>query len=76
MVEREQELRRRDVHRGARTPGLPPGRFNSLLMVQTWLRHRRYRTTERYQTCYLSRHWIERELGQSLRLALQPGVAV
>ena len=39
MVELEQELRRRDVGRSAvRTPGLPPGTFNSLLMVQSWLR--------------------------------------
>lgn len=73
MVELEQELRRRDSSSGARTPGLPPGRFNSLLMVQTWLRHRRYSTTERYQTCYLSRRWVERALGESLRQALAPG---
>jgi len=72
MVELEQELRRRDTSGGMRVPGLPPGRFNSLLMVQAWLRHRRYSTTERYQTCYLSRRWVERALGESLRLALKP----
>ena len=73
MVELEQELARRDRSLGQRTPGLPPGRFNSLLMVQAWLRHRRYATTERYQTCYLSRRWVERQLGESLRLALMAG---
>lgn len=73
MVELDQELARRDSSRGARTPGLAPGKFNSLLMVQAWLRHRRYGTTERYQTCYLSRRWVERALGESLRLALKPG---
>lgn len=73
MVELEQELARRDRFAGARTVGLPPGRFNSLLMVQAWLRHRRYATTVRYQTCYLSRRWVERHLGDSLRLALTPG---
>lgn len=73
MVELEQELARRDSSRGGRAPGLPPGRFNSLLMLQAWLRHRRYSTTQRYQTCYLSRRWVERQLGDSLRLALTPG---
>lgn len=73
MVELEQELRRRDVGVRSRPAGLPPGRFNSLLMVQAWLRHRRYATTERYQTCYLSRRWVERELGSTLRLALGGG---
>lgn len=71
MVELDQELRRRRDGRGQRRPGLPPGSFNSLLMVQAWLRHRRYSTTARYQTCYLSRRWIERALGESLRTALQ-----
>lgn len=75
MVELEQELRRRDVGRAVGTPGLPPGRFNSLLMVQAWLRHRSYRTTMRYQTCYLSRRWIERELGSGLRQALAAATA-
>lgn len=73
MVELEQELRRRDSWQGARTPGLPPGRFNSLLMVRAWLRHRSYRATMRYQTCYLSRRWIERELGHTLGRALGTG---
>jgi hypothetical protein len=73
MVELEQELARRETSAGARVPGLPPGRFNSLLMVQAWLRHRRYTTTQRYQTCYLCRRWVERQLGESLRLALEPG---
>lgn len=73
MVELEQERRRRDGGQGSRARGLPPGSFNSLLMVQTWLRHRCYSTTVRYQTCYLSRRWVERALGESLRLALKPG---
>ena len=72
MVELEQELQRRRRQAGIRTPGLPPGSFNTLLLVQAWLRHRRYSTTERYQTCYLSRRWVERNLGASLRLALSP----
>ncbi len=72
MVELEQELQRRHRQAGIRTPGLPPGSFNTLLLVQAWLRHRRYSTTERYQTCYLSRRWVERNLGASLCLALSP----
>jgi len=73
MVELEQERRRRDQGAGTRTPGLPPGGFNSLLLVQTWLRHRSHETTLRYQTCYLSRRWLERTLGDGLRLALATG---
>ena len=73
LVELEQELVRRRGEGGLRTPGLPPGTFNTLLLIQAWLRHRRYSTTERYQTCYLSRRWVERTLGDSIRLALTPG---
>lgn len=73
MVALEQERLRREQAGGTQTPGLPPGMFNSLLLVQRWLRHRRYETTLRYQTCYLSRRWVERALGDGLHLAVVTG---
>jgi hypothetical protein len=73
LVELEQERARRERGRVTMAPGIPPGSFNSLLLVQTWLRHRRLETTLGYQSCLWSRRWVERALGDGLQLVLATG---